>query len=808
MTENPRVQAALDYASRGWQVIRLHGLRADQSIGGCTCERGPKCPTPGKHPTDTAWQKGSRLTAEEIPDLWGGWRANHNVGIATGEASGFWVLDIDPDKGGRETLHALELENAVLPITLMASTGSGGTHYYFTLPDFPITNSTGRLPKDAGIDVRGTGGQVVAPPSATDKGPYTWINDGQPIGPAPTWLLDLLRPVATTRNATPTLDNFGDDLLDDADRKRLRTYAEEGYRREIARLDECKAKGWDGPPWDATTFEVACNLIELANASWSPFTVEQVQLPFMDHAPSDAQFGPREHEAKWASALKKIGDTPRPMPSATIDIFSGPDVRIDPRLTARKKLDEVTPPGRQIVERSWDDMGNAMRLVDHFGDVLRFVKETESWARYANGRWALDKSAAQSLIHDLLDGRLLATEAMLYSDLPEGDSDKPKPSQRDQFRSFVAKQRMSSRIQACKTEAAGRLELHASINDFDADPLLLNVANGVIDLTTSALRPHDPDLLLRQQSPVEYDPTAPCEMWQAFLDRVMPEQDMQTYLQRAVGYSITGSTNEQALFMHYGSGANGKSVFLEVMSAITGSYGQTVPRETLLVRNNGATEHPTAVARMAGMRFLQVSETAAGRRLDEEMVKALTGGEKQTARFMNRDFFDFKPTGKIHYVTNHLPRLTDAESIWRRLQLIAWRVRILDSEQDKDLAQKIIARELPGVLAWAVRGAAMWLEVGLKPPAKVTDDLAQYRQDQDVFGDFLFEVCVPAPEHFVTSTSLYNAYQMWSMQNGQRTPMTQQAFVATLKERGYSQKRTANSRGFYGLALRSEVTVS
>lgn len=802
--DNPKISAALHYASNGLKVIQLYGLRDPAKGTGCTCERGPDCTSAGKHPRFTEWQKLDAPSEAEILEWWSGWRSEFNVGIATGQASGFWVLDVDPKSGGLDAMNTLVAQYGSLPATLTARTGSGGWHYYFALPaDFVVTNRQGTdkngIPR--GIDIRGEGGQVVAPPSVTDKGAYTYLDPDAPIVAAPDWLLRMVR---SKPKPTPATTSFADDLLDDAERKRLAAYAEQAYHGELNRLRECSQKGWDGPPWDATCFEVACNLIELANATWSGYDFDTVRELFFAEAPSDERFTAHDHEVKWESALKKIGNSARAMPSAQIDIFSGPDVRVDPRLLAREKVAEANP-GQRIVERSWDDLGNARRLVDHYGDVLRYVHEAESWARYTDGRWMLDKAGAQPLIHDLFDGRIAETEGLLYDDTPTGE-DGDKPSVRAQFLAFLAKQRMSARIQACRTEAAARPELRISLNDFDADPLLLNVANGVVNLANGTLRDHDPALLLRQQSPVVYDPAAPCHLWQQFLDRVMPDQEMQSYLQRVVGYSITGCTQEQAMFMHYGAGANGKSVLLEVMSAVTGSYGQTVPRETLLVRANGSTEHPTSVARMAGMRFLQVSETAAGRRLDEEMVKGLTGGEKQTARFMNRDFFDFKPTGKIHYVTNHLPRLTDAESIWRRLHLIGWRVRIPEAEQDKDLAQKIIARELSGVLAWAVRGVSTWLEQSLKPPSEVVDDLAQYRQDQDLFGDFLFDVCLPAPEHFVSSAEIYSAYQIWTMQVGIKQPMTRQTFAATLRERGFPQSRTMNVRGFVGLALRTSVT--
>jgi putative DNA primase/helicase len=225
-----------------------------------------------------------------------------------------------------------------------------------------------------------------------------------------------------------------------------------------------------------------------------------------------------------------------------------------------------------------------------------------------------------------------------------------------------------------------------------------------------------------------------------------------------------------------------------------GSYGQVVPRETLLAKGNN-TEHPTSVARMRGRRFLQASETAAGRRLDEETVKGLTGGEMQTARYMGADFFDFTPTGKIHFVTNHLPRLTDAESIWRRLHLIGWRETIPIEERDPRLAQKIMASEAPGVLAWAIQGAIDWYNEGLEPTESMRRDLADYRTEQDILGEFLDLRLEKSSEIRSSIEDIFGAYTAWCFNSGLRA-MTKPDLSRALTERGYEKYRTGRERGF------------
>lgn len=814
-------------AKRGWRVIALHGVRPD---GSCTCGRANCSPgNHGKHPIDTGWQNTPAMSAADVQATFEG--ASWNLGIATGAPSGFWVLDIDPDSGGFESARKLQDEYGQMPATVIAQTGSGGWHYWFQMPtDFEMRNRQGVV---AGIDVRGTGGQVVVPPSVSAKGPYRWAvsPDDVEIAAAPAWLLDMLRPTTVAKDAV-----YADDVPDrsgmtDRERARLDRYTDNIVGKEIARLDECckaataSGQGYRGPAWNSTTFEVACTLIQLANSRWNEFTTQRAYELVTQHAPRDRDFTDKVVEDRFDSAVIKVGLKARALPvDRAPQSVTTPRGNIDPfedssggawaaaapqypvGIGANGQGAHLAP--RKWPVRSWDDLGNAARTVDHYGNRLRWVEQAKRWAIYDGGRWMLDEAQfGRALVQDMIEA-LPKTEALEHAEQPT-DDDEPT---RAAFLKWVKSQRMSARISACITESAGRRELQATITAFDSRPLiigdrriegefLLNVANGVIDLTTGQLHPHDPDLLLMQQSPVVYDPDAKAPRWEQFLAEMMPNPDMRSYLQRITGYSLTGKINEQAMFIHHGSGANGKSVYLQVASALTGLYGQVIPRETLLTKHAGGSEHPTSVARMVGKRFLQASETAAGRRLDEETVKGLTGGEQQPARFMGKDFFDFTPTGKIHFITNHLPRLTDAESIWRRLHFIGWRVVIDPAKKDKYLADKIIATELPGVLAWAVRGAVEWNQSGLQAPAIAQLHLAEYREEQDEFGDFLTECISPEEGSFVSQSDVYGAYQAWANRAGIRNVMKRQDFVQTLKDRGFEKHRKTTARGFLGLRV-------
>ena len=788
--------AAHTYAKRGWRVIPLHRIGEGDV---CTCRAGAACRSAGKHPIDARWQNTPAMSGADVQATFE--EGKYNVGIATGTPSGFWVLDLDTDKpGAEERFRALlaSQDAEELPPTYTVRTGGGGYQFYFSMPDFEVSNSARRLPD--GVDVRGTGGQVVAPPSVSGKGVYSVLRNTDVLR-APAWLEELVRPAPP---APPVAYEDVPKLTDlpAEEQQRLAGYTKIVLGKELRRLDECKQKGWGGPGWNQTTFEVACVLVELANSPWCPMTMQEAHEALLKQAPQDGEFGEDAISTCFRSAVSSVAGKVRAMPERPkITVYAG-DPLTDPTPglgspTAGGTTPSSGEPG-PVVLRDWTDLGNARRMVDLYGDRLRWVRSAEDWAVYDKGAWRIAGTpAAQALVQDMVEG-LPEREAALYSDNP-GDDD--GSSQRDQFLKWAKGQQMSSKIDACLKQSKGRSELQVEMTDFDSDPFLFNCANGIVDLRTGELLPHDHTKLLMLQSPVEYDPAAPTSLWDRFLERCLPDPEVRDYLQLAFGYSLTGSMAEQAMFLHHGSGANGKSVFLVVASHLAGTYGQVVPRETLLAKSGSATEHPTSVARMRGRRFLQASETAAGRRLDEETVKGLTGGEQQTARFMGADFFDFTPTGKIHFITNHLPRLTDAESIWRRLHLVAWTVVIPVDERDPHLAEKIIKQEAAGVLAWAVRGAVKWnelIEAGqrLPIPASMKRDLSDYRTDQDILGEFVEDRLERDDEAFTATSDIYGAYAAWCFAAGIRNPMTAPDLARALAERKIPRHRTGKARGF------------
>jgi putative DNA primase/helicase len=338
----------------------------------------------------------------------------------------------------------------------------------------------------------------------------------------------------------------------------------------------------------------------------------------------------------------------------------------------------------------------------------------------------------------------------------------------------------------------------------DADPWVLNVLNGVLDLCTGKLREHRRDDLLTKLAPVAYDAAAVCPTWEAFLSRVLAgDVELIRFAQKALGYSLTGSTQEQCLFMLYGTGANGKSTFIQTISVLLGDYAQQTPTETLLVKTGGTVNND--VARLQGARWVAAVEAEHGKRLAEVQVKQVTGGDTITARFLYGEYFEYQPAFKLWLAVNHKPVVQGTDhAIWRRIRLLPFAVTIPDAEQDKRLTEKLRA-ELPGILRWAVEGCLAWLQEGLEPPSVVKRATGDYRAEMDVITAFLQDCCVVEPQREVSTSELYKEYVDWCTQMGE-SAISKKALSAVLKERGCTQGRRSSERLWCGIALRGGET--
>ena len=319
-----------------------------------------------------------------------------------------------------------------------------------------------------------------------------------------------------------------------------------------------------------------------------------------------------------------------------------------------------------------------------------------------------------------------------------------------------------------------------------------------IDLRTGENRP-----ARREDYSTKCSAVAPKEMatplWDSFIERITRgDPDLEAYLQRVAGYCLTGHTKEHALFFLYGTGANGKSVFVNTLAGIWGDYAITAPAD-LCMASHGE-RHPTELARLRGARLVTATETTEGRRWDEAKIKMLTGGDTIAARFMRQDFFEFEPHFKLVISGNHKPTLRSVdEAIRRRIHLIPFTVTIPPKERDPDLPDKLKA-EWPGILAWAVRGCVEWRKQGLNPPKAVRTATDDYLAGEDALALWMEECCEAGADRFETTGDLFATWKVWAERTGEHVG-TRKAFGQRLEERGLDPHRRNSGRGFLGLRI-------
>jgi putative DNA primase/helicase len=345
-------------------------------------------------------------------------------------------------------------------------------------------------------------------------------------------------------------------------------------------------------------------------------------------------------------------------------------------------------------------------------------------------------------------------------------------------------------------ESEASIALHQEA--LDRDQYLLNLGNGTLELRAVELRLHKREDMITKVIPVDFVAETQAPRWADFLETVLPDPDVRAFVQRAVGYSLTGSTVEQVLFFAWGSGANGKSTFLETLRAALGDYALHTPADTLLTHRD--TGIPNDVARLRGARFISAVETEEGKRLAESRVKQLTGGDKISARYMRAEWFEFEPVGKLWLATNHRPEVRGTDNaIWRRIRLIPFNVTIPESDRDPNLREKLLG-ELPGIVAWAVEGCRLWQRDGLQAPPVIQAAISEYRDGEDVLAAFLDECCVIDSQRLVGAMELYGRYTDWCSENGEDT-LSHRRFGEQLSERGFRVEKRGTARRKHRLGL-------
>lgn len=432
----------------------------------------------------------------------------------------------------------------------------------------------------------------------------------------------------------------------------------------------------------------------------------------------------------------------------------------------------------------FSDDAIALSFARRHGWSLRFTAAWSKWHQWNGGRWQEDTTL------DVFDKvRTLCRGVALVADTP---------SAQDRIRSA---QKVASVERLCRFDrmCAARPE------QWDADPWLLGTPGGVVDLRTGVLRPATPDDYITKQTAVAPNSSADCSRWLSLLHWAMNgDTEMIAFLQRMWGYVLTGVTREHALFFPYGTGGNGKGTVVNTVTGIMGDYATVAPMETFT--ESKGDRHPTDLAMLRGARLVASQETERGRKWAESRVKSLTGGDPITARFMRQDFFTFVPEFKLVIAANDKPSIASVdEAIRRRFHLIPFERHIEPQHRDEELSEKL-REEWPGVLSWMIEGTQLWLEQGLRPPARVQAATQSYLDEQDSYALWIEETCRVGHREWASSADLYGSWARWAKRSGEE-PGSQKALASELTKRGFAPKvsPSGKSRGYAGLAVRQDT---
>jgi putative DNA primase/helicase len=476
------------------------------------------------------------------------------------------------------------------------------------------------------------------------------------------------------------------------------------------------------------------------------------------------------------------------------------DQRVDPPLPdsqVRKIARSIARKPPAGLGEHYSDLGNARRFVKQYHDDVRSLPtQKRPFLIWDGTRWAPDETGE-------VERYAKNTVRSLYTEAAHV----PDDEDRDRLLKHANKSESAGRIRSLLELAATEPELAMTPDQFDADPWLLNLENGTVDLRTGELRSHRKEDLITKLAPVEYRPKARAPRWLEFLDQVTAgDPAVVAYLQRALGYSLTGDMREQCLFFCYGTGENGKGTLLNTVRELLGSYAMQADFNTFLMRRGEGPRND--LARMRGMRFVTASEASGERGFDTQVLKSMTGEDAITARFLYQELFEYDPSHKLWLAANHKPHVPEqTPAIWRRIRLIPFTKRF-DKSKDKQLREKL-RRELPGILNWCLAGARAWLAEGLGEPVAVLKATKEYREETDPFNEFIAQRAKLDPESWTSNVNLYNAFVSWWQETRGAAgykPMPPNAFGRALSERAELRAvKRGGTRGWRGLALKLEI---
>lgn len=706
--------AALSYARNGWPVFPL---------------------VEGKKKPLTRHGSHDATTFEHQIHQW--WQAypEANIGVAVGERSGLMAIDVD-NKGGKNgsaALTSLEEQLGDLPETLIISTPNNGRHYLF---EFPQEFRDARIKSElaAGVELK-VNGYIVAPPSKLKNGAYSvrsrarlaslsqsWKDASIKDDPTPEeW--DRLKPRG---KGGSICKNFGIKITDVIEIPKNAKRTGEGY---LIKHPIHSATG-DGNLYINTQRDLwRCYR---CNSGGDAVTWTALQQGYIDCSEASGKLDKTTFK-RCLDFLRREGLIPEPQ--ATI---------VKPKRDGAEQHIPIS------LEKHLTDVGNAERFVEHYRNEVRYCEELGAWFIYDGRRWREDKN--RRIMHlarkipSMVDFEIGLIDEL--QDLSEGE----KRQVKEEYRKWARTSEFRNRLEAMLEQVKSFPEISILAEQWDQDPCLYNVRNGTINLKTGVLRPHNPEDYVTKLVPKEYDPDSRDERLEGFLQRVQPDPEVQRFLQRAAGYSLTGLTSQEAVFFAYGPPASGKSTFLESLLKAAGSYGVASSFSAFLAQRTSGGSPREDVARLRGARMVVCSEVNKNTEWNSALLKQLTSGDRVNARMPYAKYStEFEPQFKLWLGANYRPKCDyDDDAAFRRFYIVRFDTVIPESEQDRTLKDYLKNNEhaQKAILAWQVAGAVEFFKAsenggdGLQAPAQVVAATREYQSSMNPAWEFITSECV------------------------------------------------------------------
>lgn len=739
------IRERLALARIGIPTFLTYGI---DKFGNCECSK-PRCERAGKHPRKSGANRGATADPAQIKrETRSGWA---NVALHCGLAN-LVVLDIDPRNGGSETIERLEVELGSLESAVVAETGGGGEHRYF-LASEGVTYPASLGP---GVDVLSGSKYPIIPPSRHKSGTdYRWREGCDPIGAR--FLLTHLR--------DSVLDCFREDDEEDA----IPIQPIEETEEEIARL----RSALEFISADCPRDEWRDHLFAINATGWR--SAEELAREWSMTAPH--RWSEDAFAELWESA-----DPSRPggRTIGSIYHFAKRNGWVDP--SAGSRLETL------------GDIDNGRRFAERYRGKLIFDRASRLWRQYIEGIWReCDRGEHIAAAKDIAD-TILREAGERFAANP---TDANKAAHSQALRVHRSAQRVHAMIELAAAEPGMSV---ADPSAFDANPDLLGIEGGVIDLRTGEWIAPSPSHRISKCAGVSYDPKARCPCFLSFLSDILGSQEEIAFVQRFAGYTLTGSVDEEALLFMQGQGANGKSVLANILSGALGDYAVTVGSELLAV-----TKHESEASRLKvllrGARMALVNEVGQNDTFNDQRVKELVSREVISGRFLYGEAFNFVPTHKFWVRANHRPAVLDSgDGMWRRINLLAFNRQFSLEERVRGLDRKLLEDEGSGILNWCIAGCLEWRKSGLSVPPSIRRETASYRDETDVVGEWIEAECEQGPEHRSKVATIYDSYRSYFHEAGM-SPKSQVAFTRMMGTRGFRRKSSNGKAYLEGIRL-------